>query len=238
MSGPTSRSRRSKVKVRDTELARIGGPSASHESSEPRAPRPHGEDFKFGHTSFRLEPADREMLKELASKVYGGTTNAVVMRLLIRAAYAKFKNAEFASVTGAAEVRPETASIVAEREAANRFYGPPLPSTSTQDDLREPIHGLSQHDALQSAQLDDGPMVDGIPRAMIDAWGTLLDHRPFIPGLRRIWAWVQSRERELRKMLVTMRNLRDEAFKMETQRQPATRGGRQESHNRPKGVSR
>lgn len=224
--------RRSKVKVRDAELARIGGPPISKPTDELRAPRPHGEDFKFGHTSFRLEPADRMMLKELAAKVYGGTTNAVVMRLLIRAAYAKFKNAEFASVTGAAEVKPETASIVAEREAAKRFHGPPLPLAPVELESDEPIHGLSQHDALQSAQIDDGPMVDGIPCAMIDAWGTLLDHRPFIPGLQRIWSWVQSREGKLRKMINTRRSRRDLAFEMEAQREPATRGGRQESHNR------
>lgn len=139
------------------------------------------------HTSFRMPADTRAKLRELAARVYGGTSQSTVIRLLIETAWAKLK-------AGDAELDPRN-RMPKPKPAPETVYRDPTPESLAQESGMsvDQLRGLLR----LKAELDPE---SGIPVAMVQAWDPF-DHRPWVPGLRRIWAWVQSREVRLRRLL-------------------------------------
>lgn len=153
---------------------------------------------KSDHTSLRMDDQTRAKLRELSARTYGGTSQSTVIRLLIQAAWAELKRKEV-------DLDPRTRSQVS-KPADEPAYSDPTPESLAQDSGMTPeqIRGLLR---LGAKMADDG---SELPAAMVAAWEPF-DHRPWIPGLRRIWAWVQGRETRLRRLLTgTRRQIADE----------------------------
>jgi len=158
---------------------------------------------KCSHTTVRFDSVVRAKLLYLASRVYGGTTNSLVIRLLIEAAYAKAVGPNDPS----GKVARKAQKVQAQAQA--QTPDPPDPKPEASDEAVERFvtgSGISPaalaHLLTFKADLDPETQ---IPVAMVKAWEPF-DHRPWVPGLARIWAWVQAREEKLKGIFASSRS--------------------------------
>lgn len=170
---PLRRRAKSKLKVRtDAEVLGLAGPIR-----------------KCDHTTVRFDHTIRAKLLYLASRVYGGTSNSTVLRLLIEAAYQK------------AVGRNDPGGKVASK--AQRY---PAPEPGELDLELNGTAAISPKDLKRLLTLKTAIDAETlVPMAMIVAWEPF-DHRPWTPGLLRIWAWVQAREERLKAAFARARS--------------------------------